>query len=132
MCILHSTLGRSYLKSVFSQRARCLSPTLHGCHICLPWSSVEVAFFVYIKALCIAVICSAVYCIEWLTKPQIQNVISQASYPWQFPCGTNETASFIIHEYNIYLTKWPTVHNAAQRSNVTGDNRRWVYCKTQM
>ena len=34
--------------------------------------------------------------------------------------GSNETASLIIHDYGILLNKWPTVHNAAQGSNVTG------------
>ena len=36
-----------------------------------------------------------------------------ASFSQWFPCGTNETASLIIHDYGVSLAQWPTVHNAA-------------------
>jgi len=53
-------------------------------------------------------------------------VISFASFRQWFLFGTNETASFIIHDYpvRVFLTKWHTVHDAAWQSNVSWDNRR--------
>ena len=39
--------------------------------------------------------------------------ISLASYAWRFPYGTYETASLVIHDYEIFLANCPTVHNAA-------------------
>jgi len=36
-----------------------------------------------------------------------------ASHAWRFPHGTNETASLIIHDNEIFLANCPTVHNAA-------------------
>jgi len=48
------------------------------------------------------------------------------------PCGTNETASLIMHDKKIFLTKWPKVHDAVKQINllyrrITYDDRKYMY-----
>jgi len=38
-------------------------------------------------------------------------------YTQWFSCGTSESALLILYDYEIFLTKWPTVHNAALLTN---------------
>jgi len=46
---------------------------------------------------------------------------------WMVNKTLDITASLIINYYEIFLNKWSTVHNAAKKSSVTGDNQWWMF-----